>query len=67
MDTILLIILLLLLGATLGVLYLNLRPKPKEEYENKEAEEIANLKSEIVSLKDTLNTVSYTHLRAHET
>ena len=55
MDTILLIILLLLLGATLGVLYLNLRPKPKEESENKEAEEIANLKAEIVSLKDTLN------------
>ena len=55
MDTILLIILLLLLGATLGVLYLNLRTKPKEETENKEVEEIANLKSEIVSLKDTLN------------
>ena len=55
MDTILLIILLLLLGATLGVLYLNLRTKPKEETENKEVEEITNLKSEIVSLKDTLN------------
>ena len=55
MDTILLIILLLLLGATLGVLYLNLRTKPKEETENKEVEEIANLKSEIVSLKETLN------------
>ena len=55
MDTILLIILLLLLGSTLGVLYLNLRPKTKEETENKEVEEIANLKSEIVSLKDTLN------------
>ena len=55
MDTILLIILLLLLGSTLGVLYLNLRPKPKEESENKEAEEIANLKAEIVSLKETLN------------
>ena len=36
MDTILLIILLLLFGATLGVLYLNLRPKPKDETENKE-------------------------------
>ena len=55
MDTILLIILLLLLSTTLGVLYLNLRPKPKEETENKEVEEIANLKAEIVSLKDTLN------------
>ena len=55
MDTILLIILLLLFGATLGILYLNLRSKPKEENENKDVEEIANLKSEIVSLKDTLN------------
>ena len=55
MDTILLLILLLLLGATLGVLYLNLRTKPKEETENKKVEEIANLKSEIVSLRDTLN------------
>ena len=56
MDMILLIILFLLLGATLGVLYLNLRPKPKEETENKEVEEIANLKAEIVSLKETLNS-----------
>ena len=56
MDTILLTILLLLLGTTLGVLYLNLRPKPKEETENKEVEEIANLKAEIVSLKETLNS-----------
>ena len=40
MDTILLIILLLLLVATLGVLYLNLRSKPIEETENKEVEEI---------------------------
>ena len=69
MDTILLIILIILLGATLGILYLNLRSKPKDETENKEGEEIANLKSEISSLKDTLNTtinsslaVSYTHL-----
>ena len=53
MDTILLILLFLLLGVTLGVLYLNLRSKPKEESENKEVEEIANLKAEIVSLKDT--------------
>ena len=48
MDTILLILLFLLLGVTLGVLYLNLRSKPKEESENKEVEEIANLKAEIV-------------------
>ena len=47
MDTILLIILVILLGATLGILYLNLRSKPKDESENKEAEEMANLKTEI--------------------
>ena len=40
MDSILLILLLL---ATLGILYLNLRSKPKDE--NKEAQEIANLKT----------------------
>ena len=56
MDTILLIILVILLGATLGILYLNLRSKPKDESENKEAEEMANLKIEINSLKDSLNT-----------
>ena len=57
MDTILLIILFLLLGGVASaILYLNLKSKPKEENENKEAEEIANLKSEISSLKDTLNT-----------
>jgi len=42
MDSILLTLLVLLLGATLGILYLNLRSKPKNE--NKAAEEIANLK-----------------------
>ena len=56
MDMILLIILVLSLCATLGILYLNLRSKPKDVNENKEAEEIANLKSEITNLKDTLNT-----------
>ena len=45
MDTILLIILVILTGATLTVVYLNLRSKPKNDKENKEAEEIANLKS----------------------
>ena len=29
----------------LAILYLNLRSKPKDESENKEAEEIANLKT----------------------
>ena len=56
MDNILLILLVLLLGGVLAILYLNLKTKPKDENENKEAEEIANLKSEISSLKDTLNT-----------
>ena len=55
MDNILLILLVLLLGGVLAILYLNLKTKPKDENENKEAEEIANLKSEISSLKDTLN------------
>ena len=53
MDTILLIILVSLLGTTLAILYLNIRSKPKSE--SKESEEIANLKTEIVTLKDTLN------------
>ena len=47
MDSILLTLIVLLLGATLAILYLNLRSKPKDESENKEAEEIANLKTEI--------------------
>ncbi len=62
MDTILLIILIILLGATLGILYLNLRSKTKDDSENQEAEEIANLKTEIVTLKDTLNNTINTSL-----
>ena len=62
MDTILLFTLILLLGATLGILYLNLRSKPKDDNENKEAEEISNLKNEIVTLKDTLNNTINTSL-----
>ncbi|MDA9663399.1 DNA recombination protein RmuC [Candidatus Pelagibacter sp.] len=56
MDTFLLIILVLLLGATSSILYLNLRSKPKDVSESKEAEEIANLNIEIVKLKDSLNS-----------
>ena len=67
MDTILLIILVILTGVTLGIVYLNLRSKPKDDNENKEAEEIANLKSEISSLKDTLNTTINTSLGAMST
>ena len=55
MDTVLLIILVVLTGIVSAILYLNLKSKPKDENENKEAEEIANLKTEIQSLKDTLN------------
>ena len=56
MDTILLIILIILLGAVSLILYLNLKSKPIDENQNKQAEEITNLKSEISSLKDTLNS-----------
>ncbi len=67
MDTILLIILIILLGATLGILYLNLRFKPKDKDENKEAEEIANLNAEIVKLKDSVNTTINTSLGSMST
>ena len=60
MDIILLIILISLLVATLAILYLNIRFKPK--LDNKESEEIANLKTEIVTLKDTLNNTINTSL-----
>ena len=55
MEVIFLVILVVLLGAVTAILYLNLKSKPKDENENKEAEEIANLKTEIQNLKDTLN------------
>ncbi len=54
MDIVLLIVLVFLTGIASVILYLNIKSKPKNE--NKEAEEIANLKSEITNLKDTLNT-----------
>ena len=56
MDTILLVILILLLGAVSIILYLNLKSKPLDENTNKQGEEIANLKLEITNLKDSLNT-----------
>ena len=62
MDIILITLLVLLLGGVLTILYLNLRSKPKDDNENKEAEEIANLKNEIVTLKDTLNNTINTSL-----
>ena len=39
MDTILLIVLIILAGITLGILYLNWRTKFKGEKDNKEAQE----------------------------
>ena len=56
-----------MLGVALAILYLNLRSKPKDESENKEAEEMANLKTEITSLKDTLNTTINTSLGSMST
>ena len=67
MEAIFLVILILLLIAVSTILYLNLRSKPEDQKENKEAEEIANLKSEISSLKDTLNTTINSSLGAMST
>ena len=67
MEIILLIVLTLLFVATLGNLYLNLRSKPKDENENKEAEELANLNAEIVRLKDSLNSTINTSLSSMST
>ena len=55
MNTILIIILALILIATLAILYLNIKSNVIKEDTNKEADEIANLNSEIVKLKDSLN------------
>ena len=43
MEIVLLIILILLTGIASVILYLNLKSKPKDDNENKEAEEIASL------------------------
>ena len=67
MDIILIVLLLLLVGIASSILYLNLKTKPKGDNENKEAEEIANLKLEISSLKDTLNTTINSSLGAMST
>jgi DNA recombination protein RmuC len=65
MDGILLTLIVLLLVATLGILYLNLKSKPKDE--NKENEEIANLNLEIIKLKDSLNTTINSSLSSMST
>ena len=51
MDIILIILLVLLVGIASTILYLNLRLRTKDDNGNKEAEEIANLKTEIHSFK----------------
>ncbi len=65
MDGILLTLIVLLLLATLGILYLNLKAKPEDE--NKKNEEINNLNVEIVKLKDSLNTTINTSLSSMST
>jgi DNA recombination protein RmuC len=67
MDIILIVLLVLLVGIASSILYLNLKSKPKDENENKEAEEIANLKTEIQNLKDTLNNTINTSLGSMST
>ena len=50
------VILSLIFLAVLVALYLLIKKLPKSQDENKDAEEIANLKLEISNLRDTLNT-----------
>ena len=57
-----LIYLLLALVIVVILLLLKQRDKKDDQNENKEAEEIANLKTEIVTLKDTLNNTINTSL-----
>jgi len=65
MDTILLIILILMFGAILAILYLNIKSK-KEDSAN-ETNEIANLNAEIIRLKDSLNSTINTSLSSMST
>ena len=67
MDIILIVLLVLLVTIVSAILYLNLRSRPKIDSENREAEEIANLKTEIIILKDTLNTTINTSLGSMST
>ena len=65
MDTILLIILILMFGAILVILYLNI--KSKNESKTEETKEIANLNAEIIRLKDSLNSTINTSLSSMST
>ena len=62
MDIVLVVLLVLLVGIASSILYLSLKSRPKNDDKNREAEEIANLKTEIVNLKDTLNNTINTSL-----
>jgi len=63
------IILLLILVGVASAIFLIIKQKANsdEVVDNKEAEEIANLKTEITSLKDTLNTTINTSLGSMST
>ena len=61
------VILSLIFLGVLVALYLLIKKLPKSQDENKEAEEIANLKLEISNLRDTLNTTINTSLSAMST
>ena len=65
MDTILLTILILMFGAILIFLYLNIKLKTKVA--DKDLDEIANLNAEIVKLKDSLNSTINTSLSSMST
>ena len=65
MDTILLIILILMFGAILAILYLNI--KSMKENRADETNEIANLIAEIIRLKDSLNSTINTSLSSMST
>ncbi len=67
MDIILVVLLVLLVGIASSILYLNLKSKRKDDYEDNEAEEISNLKNEIQNLKNTLNNTINTSLSSMST
>ena len=67
MESLLLILLVLLLGSTFFILYLNLKSKHKTEEDHKQSQEIANLNSEILKLKDSLNSTINTSLSSMST
>ena len=67
MNTILISLLIILTLGVAFLLYLTLKSNSKKTHENKDSEEIANLKLEISSLKDTLNSTINSSLGAMST